>query len=270
MAQEQSRMLHHNFIGTEHLLLGLVDDDDGVAARVLSESGVPRAAIAGAVIDIVGSGSSEPAAHIPFTPRAKKVLELSLREALQLGHNYIGEEHILLGLIREGEGVAAQVLVSLGGDPSTIRAQVLKVLSDDDFVRPPEDTSADVEGGVVGELGASWSDEVMTRRQRQMNTGREGDHWRPRLALIMAQPLLVLLTIIAASQWPMPETALAVSGFVALILGVAALTAAAVFPVDVGHPPTQTAATWQRWRLATTSVAFGVAALLLLLDRLMS
>jgi ATP-dependent Clp protease ATP-binding subunit ClpC len=114
LAQEEARLLNHNYIGTEHLLLGLIHEGEGVAATALESLGMSLEAVRGQVEEIIGQGQSAPTGHIPFTPRAKKVLELSLREAKQLGHNYIGTEHILLGLIREGEGVAAQVLVKLG------------------------------------------------------------------------------------------------------------------------------------------------------------
>jgi hypothetical protein len=116
LAQEEARLLNHNYIGTEHILLGLIHEGEGVAAKALESLGISLEAVRQQVEEIIGQGGSSPSGHIPFTPRAKKVLELSLREALQLGHNYIGTEHILLGLIREGEGVAAQVLVKLGAD----------------------------------------------------------------------------------------------------------------------------------------------------------
>ncbi len=129
LAQEEARMLNHNYIGTEHILLGLVREGEGVAAKSLESLGISLEAVRQQVEEIIGQGQQAPSGHIPFTPRAKKVLELSLREALQLGHNYIGTEHILLGLIREGEGVAAQVLVKLGADLNRVRQQVIQLLS---------------------------------------------------------------------------------------------------------------------------------------------
>ena len=122
-------MLNHNYIGTEHILLGLIHEGEGVAAKALESLGISLEAVREQVEEIIGQGQQAPSGHIPFTPRAKKVLELSLREALQLGHNYIGTEHILLGLIREGEGVAAQVLVKLGADLNRVRQQVIQLLS---------------------------------------------------------------------------------------------------------------------------------------------
>ena len=122
-------MLNHNYIGTEHILLGLIHEGEGVAAKALESRGIALEGVRQQVEEIIGQGQQAPSGHIPFTPRAKKVLELSLREALQLGHNYIGTEHILLGLIREGEGVAAQVLVKLGADLNRVRQQVLQLLS---------------------------------------------------------------------------------------------------------------------------------------------
>jgi len=129
LAQEEARMLNHNYIGTEHILLGLIHEGEGVAAKALESLGISLDAVRQQVQEIIGQGQQAPSGHIPFTPRAKKVLELSLREALQLGHNYIGTEHILLGLIREGEGVAAQVLVKLGADLNRVRQQVIQLLS---------------------------------------------------------------------------------------------------------------------------------------------
>src|SRR6201747_992188 len=129
LAQEEARMLNHNYIGTEHILLGLIHEGEGVAAKALESLGISLDAVRQQVEEIIGQGQQAPSGHIPFTPRAKKVLELSLREALQLGHNYIGTEHILLGLIREGEGVAAQVLVKLGADLNKVRQQVIQLLN---------------------------------------------------------------------------------------------------------------------------------------------
>jgi ATP-dependent Clp protease ATP-binding subunit ClpA len=128
LAQEEARMLNHNYVGTEHILLGLIHEGDGVAAKALESLGISLEAVRAQVEEIIGQGQQIPSGHIPFTPRAKKVMELSLREALQLGHDYIGTEHILLGLIREGDGVAAQVLIRLGADLNRVRQQVIAVL----------------------------------------------------------------------------------------------------------------------------------------------
>ena len=125
LAQEEAKMLNHNYIGTEHILLGLIHEGEGVAAKALESLGISLDAVREQVQDIIGQGQQAPSGHIPFTPRAKKVLELSLREALRLKHNYIGTEHILLGLLREGDGVAAQALVQLGADLDQVREQVL-------------------------------------------------------------------------------------------------------------------------------------------------
>src|SRR6201994_2101310 len=129
LAQEEARMLSHNYIGTEHILLGLIHEGEGVAAKALESLDISLEAVRAQVEEIIGQGQQAPSGHIPFTPRAKKVLELSLREALQLGHSYIGTEHIRLGLIREGEGVAAQVLQKLGADLNRVRQQVIQLLS---------------------------------------------------------------------------------------------------------------------------------------------
>jgi ATP-dependent Clp protease ATP-binding subunit ClpC len=127
LAQQEARNLDHNYIGTEHLLLGLVSEGEGIAALALGQLGISLERIRSDVEAIVGRGSKPQPGHIPFTPRAKKVLELSLREALQLGHSYIGTEHILLGLVREGEGVAAQVLERLGADLDRVRETVVEL-----------------------------------------------------------------------------------------------------------------------------------------------
>jgi ATP-dependent Clp protease ATP-binding subunit ClpC len=137
LAQEEARMLNHAHIGTEHLLLGLVHEGQGVAARALEALGISLEAVRREVEEVIGRGERPPAGHIPFTPRAKKVLELSLRESTQLGHEYIGTEHILLGLLREGEGVAAQVLVKMGTDLNRVRQQVIEVLHGRSGERPP-------------------------------------------------------------------------------------------------------------------------------------
>jgi ATP-dependent Clp protease ATP-binding subunit ClpA len=128
LAQEEARILNHNYIGTEHILLGLIHEGEGVAAKALESLGISLEAVRQQVEEIIGRGQQPPSGHIPFTPRAKKVLELTTREASHLGHHYIGTEHILLGLIREGEGVAAQVLVKLGADLNRVRQQVIQLL----------------------------------------------------------------------------------------------------------------------------------------------
>ena len=147
LAQEEARMLNHNYIGTEHILLGLIHEGEGVAAKALESLGISLEGVRQQVEEIIGQGQQAPSGHIPFTPRAKKVLELSLREALQLGHNYIGTEHILLGLIREGEGVAAQVLIKLGADLNRVRQQVLQLLSGYQGKEPAGATSGGSGGG---------------------------------------------------------------------------------------------------------------------------
>ena len=129
LASEEARMLSHNYIGTEHILLGLIHEGEGLAAKALEQLGITLEAVRAQVEEVIGQGQQAPTGHIPFTPRAKKVLELSLREALQLGHSYISTEHILLGLIREGEGVAVQVLLKQGADLGRVRQQVMQLLS---------------------------------------------------------------------------------------------------------------------------------------------
>ncbi len=129
LAQEEARLLNHSFIGTEHLLLGLIHEGEGIAAHALEQLDISLEAARERVEEIIGLAVTPPIGSPPFTPRAMKVMELSLREALQLGHNYIGTEHLLLGIVREGEGVAAQVLISLGVDLARVRQQVIQLLS---------------------------------------------------------------------------------------------------------------------------------------------
>ena len=129
LAQDEARRLDHNYIGTEHILLGLIREGEGVAAKALEALGISLDSVRQQVEQIIGQGQQAPSGHIPFTPRAKNVLQLSLSEARQLGHDYIGTEHILLGLIREGEGVAAQVLVRLGAELDRVRQQVIQLIS---------------------------------------------------------------------------------------------------------------------------------------------
>jgi ATP-dependent Clp protease ATP-binding subunit ClpC len=167
LAQEEARMLNHNYIGTEHILLGLIHEGEGVAAKALESLGIALEGVRQQVEEIIGQGQQAPSGHIPFTPRAKKVLELSLREALQLGHSYIGTEHILLGLIREGEGVAAQVLVKLGADLNRVRQQALQLLSG-------YSTEKQAESGARGE-GTPSSSLVLDQFGRNLTaSAREG------------------------------------------------------------------------------------------------
>ncbi|MCU0260216.1 MAG: ATP-dependent Clp protease ATP-binding subunit [Ilumatobacteraceae bacterium] len=159
LAQEEARLLNHSYIGTEHILLGLIHEGEGVAAKALESLNISLEAVRSQVEEIIGQGGSSPSGHIPFTPRAKKVLELSLREALQLGHNYIGTEHILLGLIREGEGVAAQVLVKLGADLSRVRQQVIQLLSGYQGPAQAGRTSGGEQGAAGANVGGSTKED---------------------------------------------------------------------------------------------------------------
>jgi ATP-dependent Clp protease ATP-binding subunit ClpC len=163
LAQEEARMLSHDYIGTEHILLGLIHEGEGVAATALESLGISLETVRQEVEEIIGRGREAPSGHIPFTPRAKKVLELSLREALQLGHNYIGTEHILLALIREGEGVAAQVLVKLGADLNRVRQQVIELVGDSPGERGPGIRHAAAEAGAAGGREREVLSEVLRR-----------------------------------------------------------------------------------------------------------
>jgi ATP-dependent Clp protease ATP-binding subunit ClpC len=142
LAQEESRLLNHDYIGTEHLLLGLLREADGAAGQVLTSFAITVEWARAQVVEMTGSGDSTPAENVPFTPRAKKLLELSLREALRLGHGYIGTEHLLLGLIREGQGVANQVMARHGTAPDEARRRVMEIISTGEFV-PPEPSRSD-------------------------------------------------------------------------------------------------------------------------------
>ena len=164
LAQEEARMLNHNYIGTEHILFGLIHEGEGVAAKSLESLGISLEGVRSQVEEIIGQGQQAPSGHIPFTPRAKKVLELSLREALQLGHNYIGTEHVLLGLIREGEGVAAQVLVKLGAELTRVRQQVIQLLSG----YQGKETAEAGTGGRGGESGSPSTSLVLDQFGRNL------------------------------------------------------------------------------------------------------
>src|SRR5215210_180156 len=166
LAQQEARLLNHGYIGTEHILLGLISEGEGVAAKVLGRLGISLEAVRAKVELIIGEGEDAPSGHIPFTPRSKKVLELSLREALQLGHNYIGTEHILLGLIREGEGVAAQVLVKLGADLSRVRQQVIQLLSG--YSGPGAQEKAGATAGQGSEAGGQSGSLVLDQFGRNL------------------------------------------------------------------------------------------------------
>jgi ATP-dependent Clp protease ATP-binding subunit ClpA len=166
LAQEEARLLNHNYVGTEHLLLGLAHEGQGVAAIALERLGIRLEAVRSQVEEVIGQGQRAPTGHLPFTPRAKKVLELSLRESQQLGHDYIGTEHLLLGLVREGEGVAAQVLIRLGADLPRVRQQVVQLLSG--YAGGPEAaTGTPVHTTVPEDLREAEEQLAQVRRQKQ-------------------------------------------------------------------------------------------------------
>jgi ATP-dependent Clp protease ATP-binding subunit ClpA len=182
LAQEEARALKHNYIGTEHILLGLLREEEGLAARVLQSLDITVEGVRAQVVRIVGSGEEVTAGQIPFTPRAKKVLELALREALSLGHNYISTEHILLGLGREDDGVAVRILRDFGADAETIRNEVIRMLSDPVVVREQvrsmvissRASPQVIDQAWFGGLGAILDDlaaEIRRERQRAPDTG---------------------------------------------------------------------------------------------------
>jgi len=163
LAQEEARMLSHSHIGTEHLLLGLIHEGEGVAAQALESLGIGLQAVRQQVEEVIGQGQHVPADPIPFTPRAKKVLELSRREALAMGHNYVGTEHILLGLLREGDGVAAQVLVRLGADLNRVRQQVIQLLAGHQDKDGPKSGRAGRRAGQAGRGQHELPPEILGR-----------------------------------------------------------------------------------------------------------
>ena len=182
LAQEEARALKHNYIGTEHILLGLLREEEGLAARVLQSLDITVEGVRAQVVRIVGAGEEATSGQIPFTPRAKKVLELALREALSLGHTYIGSEHILLGLGREGDGVAVRILHDLGADPETIHDQADRMFSDPRVVREqvrtmmssPRASPQVIDQAWFGGLGAildKLAGEIRRERQRSPDTG---------------------------------------------------------------------------------------------------
>jgi len=175
LAQEEARLLNHNYIGTEHILLGLIHEGEGVAAKALESLSINLESVRQQVVEIIGQGQQAPSGHIPFTPRAKKVLELSLREALQLGHNYIGTEHILLGLIREGEGVAAQVLQKLGADLPKVRQTVIQLVNGPQRDEPSSSGSSSSSSGRGSSESAASGSTVLDQFGRNL-TQAARDH----------------------------------------------------------------------------------------------
>ncbi len=173
LAKEEARLLNHNWIGTEHLLLGLIRQGDSVAARVLESLGISLQAVRHEVEEIIGQGEQVPSEEIPFTPRSKKVLELALRESLQLRDNYIGPEHILLGLMREGDGVAAQVLIKLGANLNRVRQQVIQLLHGYQGKEPKSARRWPQEGAPVTEVQARLDavEGRLTALEQRVGTG---------------------------------------------------------------------------------------------------
>ena len=250
-AQEEARLLHHDHIGTEHLLIGLIVDGEGVAARALAAVGVDDEAARRTVVDTVGRGTRPPSGHIPFTPRAKRSLEHSLREALRLGHNYIGTEHILLGLLRESDGAGAQCLARLGVERQRLEGTILEMLE--------AEPNAGWEGahevtGLLREPGA------------EMPGGMAAVVHGPGPLLVAALlAVLLLLAAIAASVADDPLSGLGRAGSIALLVGVVASVLAAV--AGYAAPRIERAA---RWLGPAAAGAFAAAAVLLILDNLVS
>jgi ATP-dependent Clp protease ATP-binding subunit ClpC len=184
LAQEEARVLNHDHIGTEHLLLGLIHEGEGVAARALEPLGISLEAVRGEVEQIVGEGAEAPTGHIPFTPRAKRVIELSLREARQLRCHYVGTEHILLGLVREGQGVAAKVLVKLGADLPRVRQEVVQLLTEGKAEAVDENLEAEIVAAIDTVFAENRDLRAEVRRLRELlrRHGIEPDGGEPRSA----------------------------------------------------------------------------------------
>jgi ATP-dependent Clp protease ATP-binding subunit ClpA len=205
LAQEEARVLTHSYIGTEHILLGLLREEEGLAARVLESLDITVERARGQVVRIVGRGEEVTAGQIPFTPRAKKVLELALREALSLGHNYIGTEHILLGLVRENEGVAARILLDFDADAEKVRNEVIRLLSDaGPRVRIELGGSP---GGRCGAIERSWLGglgPVLGRlgREIERELGRPPDSGDLLLALASAPDTRAAAALLAVGMTP--------------------------------------------------------------------
>jgi hypothetical protein len=187
LAQDEARLLKQNYIGVEHILLGLLREEDGIAARVLDSLDITVQRVRAEVVRIVGSGEEVTAGQIPFTPRAKKVLELALREALSLSHNYVGTEHILLGLMRENEGIAARILLDFDADSEKIRNEVIRFLSRSGGT-PGSYVPPDTRTALLPESLLDWAGEPLHRLSREIESGlsRRAD----------AGDLLVLLALV--------------------------------------------------------------------------
>jgi Clp amino terminal domain, pathogenicity island component len=188
-AQEEARRLNHNYIGTEHILLGLLREGEGIAAKALESLGISLDAVRQQVEEIIGQGQQAPSGHIPFTPRAKKVLELALRESLQLGHNYIGTEHILLGLIREGDGVAAQVLVRLGADLNRVRQQTIQLLHGHSAEEPVSARSAEQELRLLPAVKAHLEafEQRLTAIEQRVGTGPDSSDLDEQIEIVRTE-----------------------------------------------------------------------------------
>jgi ATP-dependent Clp protease ATP-binding subunit ClpA len=227
LAEEEARRLDHNWIGTEHILLGLIREGDGVAAKALESLGISLHAVRQQVEEIIGEGQQAPSEVIPFTPRSKKVLELSLRESLQLGQDYVGPEHILLGLIREGDGLAAQVLVKLGAELNRVRQQVIELLSGQQprlARRPPREgapvTEAQTRLDVVeGRLAAveqrvdtgpdtSDLDEQIDRIRRERHAAVDAQDYEQAASLRDREKELLASRAVRQEQWAAEHPAL--------------------------------------------------------------
>jgi ATP-dependent Clp protease ATP-binding subunit ClpA len=207
LAQDEARRLDHNYIGTEHLLLGLIHEGDGVAAKALESLGISLDDVRQQVEEIIGRGQQAPSGHIPFTPRAKKVLELSLRESKLLGHNYIGTEHILLGLIHEGDGVAAQVLVKLGASLNRVRQQVIYIregapeTEGQDRLDAVEDRLAAVEQWVGTRPDTSDLDEQIAQVCREKESAVDAHDYEQAAALRNREKELLAARAAWREQW---------------------------------------------------------------------
>lgn len=244
-AQEQASLLRHNYVGTEHLLLGVLVEAEGVGARVLADQGVDLDGVREAVVALIGEGAVAPSGHIPFTPRAKKVMELSLRQAISLGHTYIGTEHMVLALLEEGEGVAAQILVGMGLDLEAARAAVIELLG-----AVPAEAASDM---LFGEL---WPTPGVFEPLRGFAPGWWVATIRQLMSWQVALMALVFFGVSLVALWsPRPPSGWIRSGLILFIGGVVA--------ASVGAAIQQVHAGYARGRGARPARWFNLAALLL-------
>lgn len=265
LAQEEARLLNHNYIGTEHVLLGLIHEREGIAAKALESLGVGLDSVRTEVVEIIGRGEQSPAGHIPFTPRASKVFELSLRESLELGHNHIDTEHILLGLLRQGDGVAAHVLAKLGVNRAQLRQMVFELTGGSSTAEPYSEEGWPQEG---------WPPEEKVLRQspapgwmrESSGFGPVVRDFRTSLGIVALLSILFVLVTIVALLVNRPLTGLASAGLVLLAGGIVVSTVGAVAHLRASGRSLDGGVRVARWSAVAALMLFATASLLFILD----